>query len=120
MIKFLLDANLSPETAAFLNKLGFNTKSITKEKLGYLDDEEIVEIAKKEDRIIVTFDLDFGEIYHEREIGKVGVIVLRLDNQTVENVNLVLRKFIDEYKRKINDGSSQLIVVKKNSIRFIK
>lgn len=68
MIKFLLDANLSPITSNYLIKLGHNSKSITEEKLGYLKDTEIVKVAKKEKRIIITFDLDFGEIYHKRSL----------------------------------------------------
>ena len=67
MIKFLLDANLSPTTSKYLINLGFNSKSITEERLGYLIDSEIVKIAKKEKRMIITFDLDFGEIYHQKE-----------------------------------------------------
>lgn len=63
MIKFLLDANLSPQTAKSLRNLAFDVRSITEERLGYLTDEDIVKIAYSENRIIITFDLDFGELY---------------------------------------------------------
>jgi hypothetical protein len=42
------------------------------------------------------FDLDFGEIYHRRQRGKLGAIVLRLDNQTVEAVNHVVWRLFSE------------------------
>ena len=119
MIKFLLDANLSPITSKYLTKLGFNSKSITEEKLGYLKDIEIVKIAKKEDRIIITFDLDFGEIYHYKELNKVGIIVLRLENQTPENVNSVLKQFLSKDIEKLRQHLKSLIVIKKGSTRFI-
>ena len=120
MIKFLLDANLSPATAKFLEKLGFDSRSITNERLGYLLDEDIVKIAKKEKRVIVTFDLDFGEIYHAREEGKIGVIVLRLKNQTPESVNSVLKNFIQNSQGRLEKNQKSLIVIKEKSIRFIK
>lgn len=120
MTKFLLDANLSPQTSKYLVNLGFNSKSITEEKLGYLKDSEIVKIAKKEKRIIITFDLDFGEIYHQRESTGVGIIVLRLENQTPENVNSVLDQFLKSDIDKLNQNMNSLIVIKKGSTRFVK
>ena len=119
MLKFLLDANLSPITASHLRKLGFNTKSITEEKLGYLIDEEVIKLAQKESRIIITFDLDFGEIYHSRESGKIGVIVLRIENQTSKNVNFVLEEFILKNMDKLNKNKTSLVVIKRGNVRLI-
>lgn len=96
MLKLLLNANLSPETASFLRKLGFDVKCLLEENLRIITDEEVVELAKREKRIILTFDLDFGEIYHLRERGQVGIIVLRLSDQTIESVNAALKKFFEE------------------------
>ncbi|MCX6706430.1 MAG: DUF5615 family PIN-like protein [Candidatus Woesebacteria bacterium] len=119
MFKFLLDANLSPTTANYLRDLGFDARSITEEKLGYLLDKGVVEIAKKEGRIIITFDLDFGEIYHEKENENVGIIVLRLNNQTPENVNFVLGQFLQKNFNRLKQNTRSLIVIKENGIRFV-
>lgn len=120
MIRLLLDANLSPITAGFLRKSGFDTKSITEDKLGYLKDLEVVKIARREKRLVVTFDLDFGEIYHARELGKVGIIVLRIRNQTPENINSVLGNFFDSYSDKIEKNRTSLIIIKEDNIRFVR
>jgi|SRR3972149_700351 len=119
MNKLLLDANLSPQTAKFLREFGFDVKSITEEKLGTLTDEEIVKMAVKEKRMIVTFDLDFGELYHSENFRKPGIIVLRIQNQTVENVNKALSSLLSNYQNKINKNQLMLIIVKENSIRFV-
>lgn len=119
MFKFLLDANLSPTTANHLRDSGFDIKSITEERLGHLLDEDVVEMAKKERRIIITFDLDFGEIYHEKEHRKIGIIVLRLNNQTPENVNFVLGQFLDKNISRLKQNTRSLIVIKENGIRFV-
>jgi predicted nuclease of predicted toxin-antitoxin system len=92
--RFLLDANLSPETAAFLQAtFGFDVVDLLTLGLSHLTDREIVEMAKREGRVVITFDLDFGKIYHRWERGQIGAIVLRLEDQTVESVNRVLGRF---------------------------
>ena len=59
-----------------------------------LSDEDIVAIAKRERRVVVIFDLDFGEIYCLRERGAFGALVLRLRDQTAESVNRTLALII--------------------------
>ena len=65
MHKLLLNANLSPETAQVLReKFNFDVVCLLEENIGALSDKDVVEKAKREKRIIVTSDLDFGEMYH--------------------------------------------------------
>src|SRR3989344_2542575 len=98
MLKLLLDANLSPMTADFLRKLKLNVESLIEEGLYSLEDSEVVKFAKREKRVIVTFDYDFAEIWYFKKKGKIGVIHLRLKDQTVENVNVVLKDFFVKSK----------------------
>ena len=92
--RFLLDANLSPETAEFLRTtFGLDVVDLLTLGLSHLSDREIVEMAKRDERVVITFDLDFGKIYHRWERGRIGAIVLRLEDQTVESVNRVLGRF---------------------------
>lgn len=120
MIKLLLDANQSPETRKYLIKtFHFDVVDIVTEGKTHLDDEEIVSWAKKESRVIVTFDLDFGEIYHLREKGKLGVIILRLEDQTVESVVRRLHKFFKEETENI-DLNTSLVVIEESRIRIDK
>lgn len=91
MIAFLADENISPESADHLKALACH--SLCREGPRRLSDSEIVAMAKREGRIILTHDLDFGEIYYFAEGGEVGIVVLRLRHQTVEAVNDVLERF---------------------------
>lgn len=92
--KFLLDANLSFSTASHLKSLGLNVRHASEFDLTAASDEEIIRAAKRTKRILITLDLEFGEIYHLKEKGKFGVIILRLKNQTVESVNALLGSFL--------------------------
>ena len=94
MIPLLLDANLSPETAAYLRTaFGIDVIDLATIGLDELSDEDVVALARNEGRVIVSFDLDMGEIFHRQDGGPFGLILLRLENQTVESVNRVLDRF---------------------------
>ena len=120
MIKFLFDANLSPESAEFVRSLNYDTTSVLEENLGQISDEKVVKIAKKEKRIIITHDLDFGEIYHFKEEGKIGILVLRLKNQTVEATNDVLEKFLNKKVLEKRKLEKSLIIINEFSYRVYK
>jgi len=92
MLKLLLNANLSPETAAFLrSRFGFDVRCLVEERLGALTDEEVAAIAHGEGRVVVTSDLDFGQRYHFAREPRIGTIVLRLEDQTVEHTKVSSR-----------------------------
>lgn len=93
-LSFLADENISPESAGHLESLGFLCRSLCRDGPRRLTDREIVELAKREGEIIITHDLDFGQIYYFAEGGEVGILVLRLRQQTVESVNEVLKRFL--------------------------
>ena len=85
------------ETASFLRSHGFTVKSLLVHGLGDLDDQEAANIARHERSILITFDLDFGEMQYFASEKKFGVIVLRLSDQRVETVNMVLLSFLARY-----------------------
>jgi len=93
-LSFLADENISPESAAYLETLGYPCHSLCREGPRRLSDREIIALAKHEGHVILTHDLDFGQIYYFAEEGQVGILVLRLRHQTVEVVNDVLQRFL--------------------------
>ena len=117
MTKLLLDANLSPETRRYLTKtFAFDVIDLITENQAKLSVEDVVNLARKGKRIVVTFDLDFGEIYHFREKGNLGIIILRIEDRTVESVNKMLYRFFREEAKHINLYKS-LVVIEEKGIR---
>ena len=90
----MADENISPETATFLETLRSPCRSLRRDGPRRLPDRAVIDLAIRDDRVIPTHDLDFGETYYLSESGRLGVLVLRLRNQTVEVVNDVLRRFL--------------------------
>ena len=73
MTEYLLDANLSPETASFLaTEFGFGVVDLGSLRLASSTDDDVVVLAKRLHRVVITFDLDFGHLYH-RDPGTFGV-----------------------------------------------
>jgi len=92
--RFLLDENLSPEKATFLaHRFGFDVATVSTASFLGASDAQVVAVPEHEDRVLIALDLDLGEIYHGRERGKFGVIVLRLRDQTRESVQRLLEVF---------------------------
>jgi predicted nuclease of predicted toxin-antitoxin system len=93
-ISVLADENTSPETADHLVALGFPCRSLRRERPWRLTDREIAALAHRDSLVILTHDLDFGEIFYLTEEGQIGIIVVRLHQQTVEIVNDLLTGFL--------------------------
>ncbi|TXF13374.1 DUF5615 family PIN-like protein [Pelomicrobium methylotrophicum] len=82
------------ETARWLREQGFDARHLRDEDLQRLPDEEIFAKAIAEGRVVVTHDLDFGEIGALTRGRKASVIVFRLHNprqpQLIERLSSVL------------------------------
>lgn len=90
--KLLADLNISIKTVQFLQLLGLDIRRIDK---SVATDDELVKLAKQEDRVILTFDKDFGEIYYFHKEKTITVIVLAMKDQTAETVNKFLQQFFE-------------------------
>jgi predicted nuclease of predicted toxin-antitoxin system len=77
-MRFLLDMNVPPTVAARLRAEGHDAIHAVEAGLSDLSDHEIFARASGDARIVVTFDLDFGEIAGAIGAGTAGVVLLRL------------------------------------------
>jgi predicted nuclease of predicted toxin-antitoxin system len=65
-------------------------------------DDEIIRIAKQENRIIITSDKDFGELVYKRGLAHQGVLLLRIDELTVQQRISVISQIITEHGAMLN------------------
>ncbi|MEW5870469.1 MAG: DUF5615 family PIN-like protein [Chloroflexota bacterium] len=111
---FLVDECTGPVVANWLREQGYEVLSIYEEARGS-SDEEIVQRAFREDRIVITNDKDFGEkIFRERYPHK-GVILLRLDDERAKNKISALERVLSKYETQL---SGRFVVVTENKIRL--
>jgi len=66
-MKFLFDVGVSHRSAEYLNTLGHEATHRSNLGLQRLPDAKILQKALKEARVIVTHDLEFGELVAKAE-----------------------------------------------------
>jgi len=101
VLKVLVDEDLPRSTAALLQSLGINASDVRDVGLKGASDAQVFEYAQKEERIIITRDVEFGNILKYPPRSHYGVIVIRLPNTYVRDQILgVIRKFFVEVEKK--------------------
>ena len=90
-MKFKLDENLSPSLAAIFTAAGHDAHSVTQQALNGKPDELVLEVCGREQRALVTLDLDFANILAYPPAEFSGIVVLRLPSQTHSAVESAVR-----------------------------
>jgi len=103
-MKFLSDMGISPRTVGFLRKKGFDAVHLSEQGLYRMEDSAILNKAREEGRILLTHDLDFGEMMAASHAQLPSVIVFRLRNMRPENVNGYLEKILEEHEKRLKTG----------------
>ncbi len=116
-MKFLCDMGVSLTVSKWLKSNNFDAIHLLDENFQRLSDDLIFEKAKQEDRIILTFDLDFGEILSRLKAEHSSVIIFRLENQTPINVIKHMEVILTNYSTQLMEGVVLLITEKKYRIR---
>ncbi len=89
-MKFLLDENADNRLVALLTSLHHDVKTIGQDFPSSLLDHEVLEIASREKRILITNDrADFGELIFRQHLPHCGIILFRLKS---EEANIRLKK----------------------------
>lgn len=112
-MKLLTDENIPLETVELLEGSDFDVLSLLR-KFSGIADNDIIELANREDRLIITFDKDFGFlVFAKGFIPKKGIIFLR-------NAELVPEKTAHLLIKLLRSGSTfegHITVVTEHFIR---
>jgi predicted nuclease of predicted toxin-antitoxin system len=77
MLLLLADENFPQASYKFLKEKGYDILHITDVGLASIPDQEVIEFSIEEDRVIITFDSDFGELIFKLDYKPKGVIYFR-------------------------------------------
>lgn len=111
---------MSPQTVTLLRKLGYDIKGAAEAGLKGCDDDDVVNLAARENRIIITHDLGFGSVYYFSKRGQVGIIILRIHPPTVEEVNHILQNFLKRVNLEKEKLTKCLIMLNRRKYRVLK
>jgi predicted nuclease of predicted toxin-antitoxin system len=83
-VKFLVDECTGTSVVACLRDEGHDVAAVA-EVMPQADDDEILDHAVSDARILVTNDKDFGEMIYRSGQAHRGVVLLRLRDERAEN-----------------------------------
>lgn len=119
MNKFILDENLSRSTKNLLISLGCDVKDVFDLKMAGCADTDILRRAALESRVVITQDLDFGNLLNY-PVYYTGVIILRLKDQSPVSVNKTLKSFLAEVSSAVLAKSLCIVSEDRYRIRSFK
>ena len=76
MLLLLADENFPIASFNILNEYGYDIKHVSIGNSG-ITDKEVIEVAIKENRILITFDSDFGELVFKTGYKPRGLVYFR-------------------------------------------
>jgi predicted nuclease of predicted toxin-antitoxin system len=115
-MRFKLDENLSPSLAALFASSGHEAHSVIQQALGGKPDERVIEVCHREDRVLITFDLDFSNIQAYPPAQFSGIIVLRLASQANPTAEAAVRRLLAHLSKEQPKGA--LWIVEDDRIRI--
>jgi predicted nuclease of predicted toxin-antitoxin system len=114
-MKFLFDQSADFRLIPHLRGLGHDVTAVSRNYPHGLADEDVLAIARQEQRILVVADRDFGELIFNQGLAHAGVLFFRLPGaklQTkVEHLDQALLEHADEL------AAGKFVVVAGGNIR---
>ena len=99
-MRFLVDECTGTSVLACLRDAGHNAVAVA-DVIPEADDEDVLDYAITEDRIVVTNDKGFGEmVFHSGRVHR-GVLLLRLRDERTENRVRVMKAVLAQVGEKL-------------------
>jgi predicted nuclease of predicted toxin-antitoxin system len=114
--RFKLDENLPRSAHTLLINEGHDAHSVNEDGLDGCTDDLILDACVREDRILVTLDLDFSDIRRYPPSAHHGIWVLRPPTQSIESVIAILKGALAVLNHE--PTRNRLWIVEANSVRI--
>lgn len=114
-MNFLLNMNVSRQLGRLLEEQGHGWRHVSDEGLSEADDRTIVEIAKGSGEVILTHDLDYGQLLAFSGDVRPSVIIFRRRNMLAEALIEKLTQNWTELSVALEEGA--LIILEDTAIR---
>lgn len=115
-MKFLFDQSADFRLIAHLRQLGHDVSAVSRNYPPGLADEDVLAIARQEQRILVVADRDFGELIFHQGLAHAGVLFFRLPGAQLQNKIDHLDNALQEHADELAAG--EFLVVAPGQIRL--
>jgi len=114
-VKFLLDMNLPRSLGRKLQAINHEARHVGDLGMAEADDIEIVQEARENQEVIITHDLDFGDLLAFSGESSPSIIIFRLRNTQLENLFAKILIAWPNIEQPLQNGA--LIVIGEQNIR---
>lgn len=118
-MRFLADMGVSLRVCEWLRGAGHDVVHLRDEGLQRLPNGEIFAKAARERRVLMTFDLDFGEILALSGTAAVSVVVFRLRNTRTPHVIERLEALLSESAAALERGAIVVVEETRHRVRYL-
>ena len=118
-MRFLADMGVSQQAVEWLRTNGHDAVHLRDEGLQRLTNGEIFQKAAGENRIVLTFDLDFGEILAGSGEQIVSVILFRLRNTRTDFVIQRLEVVLNSSSAELSQGAIVIVEDGRHRLRVL-
>jgi len=118
-MRFLTDMGVDIRVVRWLRQNGHDAIHLRDEGLHRIPNGEIFFKAISENRVIVTFDLDFGEIVALSQGQKASVILLRLHNTRTPHLINRLATVLADATEALEQGAVVVVEESRHRIRYL-
>ncbi len=115
-MKVKLDENITTAAKALIAQHGHEVDSVLDEGLRGVTDSVLIEACSSDGRMLVTFDVGFGNVHAYQPGTHNGIVLLRLADQRPEATLDVLRRFLIGHV--LDELAGALIVVSDDRVRI--
>jgi len=118
-MRFLADMGVSTKVVQWLRQNGHDAKHLRDEGLHRIPNGEIFTKAISENRVVMTFDLDFGEIIALSKSQKVSVILFRLHNTRTSFLINRLAAVLSDASDALEKGAVVVVEESRHRVRYL-
>lgn len=118
-MRFLADMGVAGRIVDWLRAKGHDVKHLREEGLQRISDREVFQKAVAEGRILITFDLDFGEIVALSWGRATSVILFRLHNTRTPHVIERLEKVLSDSSETLERGAIVVVEESRYRVRYL-
>lgn len=118
-MKFLADIGISPGAIIFLREQGYDAVHLIEQQLHRLSDTEIIAKARQEERVVLTHDLDFGDLMAANREPLPSIVIFRLPDMRPHNVNKHLQIIVAQYQRLLETGAILSVTQSRIRVRIL-
>lgn len=118
-MKLLFDMNLAPSWIAWLGVRGFEAVHWESVDARNAPDEDLMAWAASESRVVVTNDLDFGQILALTHATGPSVILIRGSKVLPSQIGDVVLEVLTTYQQELEQGALIVVDEQRQRVRVL-